>query len=150
MKLKTKLFFFITCLILLNSCGSKKTVTEYKEKIVKDSIFITKDRFITKQVNDTITIEQPCDSLGQLKDFDRQIQSGGTKVRITSVKGDIKASVNIDSLVNERIREFKQSYQKEVEIKEVEVIRYKTPYWVWIVIILETLAIILFIKISFM
>jgi hypothetical protein len=144
--MKNKLFFFTIIILLLNSCGSKKTVTEFKEKIVRDSIYITKDRYITKQVNDTITIEQPCDSLGRLKDFDRQIISGGAKIGLKSIKGDIQATVNIDSLVNSKITEFKNNYVKEVEVKNIEIIRYKTPLWMWLVIILEGLCIFLIIK----
>ncbi|AKG94289.1 hypothetical protein AVT42_gp33 [Polaribacter phage P12002S] len=132
--------------MLLNSCGAKKTVTEYKEKIVKDSIYITKDRFITKQVNDTILIKELCDTLGNLKNFDRQIHSGGTKVRLKSVNGDLKATVNIDSLVNEKVTEFKQNYEREVEIINIDVVRYKTPLWMWLTIVLEGLVIILLIR----
>ena len=146
MKLQNKLFFFTIIILVLNSCGVKKTTTKYEEKIVRDSIYITNDRYITKQVNDTITIKQPCDSLGSLKNFDRQIHSGGTKVRLKSINGDIQATVNIDSLVNSKVTEFKKNYVKEVEIKNVEVIRYKTPLWLWLIIALEGLIIFLLIR----
>ena len=146
MKLTNKLFFFTIILFVLSSCVAKKTVTEFKEKIVKDSIFITKDRYITKQVNDTILINSVCDTLGNLKDFDRQIHSGGVKVKLRSFNGGIEATVNIDSLVNERINTFKQNYTQEVSIKTQKVVIYKTPLWAWIYITASALIIFLLLK----
>jgi hypothetical protein len=111
-----------------------------------DSIYITNDRYITKQVNDTILIEQPCDTLGNLKDFDRQIRSGGVKVSLKSVNGNIKATVDIDSIVNSKITEFKQNYKSEVQIKEIEIVRNRVPLWVYTTILLQSLIILLLFK----
>lgn len=150
MKLKTKLFFFIIILSISYSCGSKKTVTEYKEVVKKDSIYITKDRYITKQVNDTILIKEICDTLTGLKNFDRQIHSNGVKVSIKSVNGDLKTTVNIDSIVNYKVYEFKQNYKTKTEVKKVEIVRYKTHLWMWLTIIIEALLIFILIKFKFL
>jgi len=128
-------------------CVSKKIVTETKEVIKRDSIYIVKDRFITKQVNDTIVINKVCDTLGNLKSFDRVIKTNNVKVTLKSVKGSIQATVDIDSLVNERIREFKENYQSKTETKEVKITKYRTPLWVWAVITLESLVILLLFRI---
>ena len=142
-----RLFFFTVLFIsLFSSCVAKKTTTEYKEVVKMDSIYITNDRYITKQVNDTILIEQPCDTLGRLKDFDRQINYGGVKVSLKSVNGDIKATVNIDSIVNSKITEFKQNYKSKVQIKEIEIVRNRVPLWAYITILLQSLIIFLLFK----
>ena len=133
-------------LLLFFGCASKKTVTEIKEVVKRDSIFITNDRYITKQINDTITIKAPCDSLGRLKDFDRVIKSNSVKVGLKSIKGNIQATINIDSLVNSRISEFKQNYQSKTEIKIKEVVRYKTPLWLILLAICEGLVIVLLLR----
>tara|TARA_R110002050_G_scaffold38981_2_gene95812 strand:- start:591 stop:1028 length:438 start_codon:yes stop_codon:yes gene_type:complete len=138
---------FIILICTLYSCVSKKVITETKEVVKRDSIYIIKDRFITKQVNDTITIDKPCDSLGNLKSFDRVIKTNNVKITLKSVKGNIQATVNIDSIVNSRIVEFKQNYQSKVQVKETEVVRYRTPLWVWFVITLEALVILLLLRI---
>ena len=138
---------FIILICTLYSCVSKKVITETKEVVKRDSIYIIKDRFITKQVNDTITIDKPCDSLGNLKSFDRVIKTNSVKITLKSVKGNIQATVNIDSIVNSRIVEFKQNYQSKVQVKETEVVRYRTPLWVWFVITLEALVILLLLRI---
>ena len=140
---------FILIISTIYGCVSKRVVTETKEIVKRDSIYIIKDRFITKQVNDTITIDKPCDSLGNLKSFDRVIKTNNVKITLKSVKGNIQATVNIDSIVNSRIVEFKQKYKSKVEVKELEIIRYRTPLWVWIVIALETLVILLLLKTIF-
>ena len=141
--MKNKTILLAIILLILNSCASKKIITEYKDRIVKDSIYITNDRYITKQINDTIVVNSVCDSLGNLKDFDRQILSNNVKVSLKSIKGDIQAVVNIDSLVNYKITEFKQNYKKEVIIKNSEIVKYKTPLWMWLTIVFETLIILL-------
>ena len=143
-----RLFFFIISFTLLSGCGSSKTVTEFKEVIKRDSIYIIKDRFITQKVIDTLVIESPCDSVtGVLKDFEKEIRTNNAKVTLKSVKGSIQVSVNIDSIVSSKVTEFKQNYKSETQIKEVEVIRYKTPLWLWMLVVIEGLIIFLLLKI---
>lgn len=144
--MKNKTILLAIILLILNSCASKKIITEYKDRIVKDSIYITNDRYITKQINDTIVVNSVCDSLGNLKDFDRQILSNNVKVSLKSIKGDIQVTVDIDSIVNSKITEFKQNYKLEKEIKEVEILEYKTPLYLWMLIIIEGLIVFLLIR----
>jgi hypothetical protein len=144
--MKNKTILLAIILLILNSCASKKIITEYKDRIVKDSIYITNDRYITKQINDTIVVNSVCDSLGNLKDFDRQILSNKVKLSLKSIKGDIQVTVDIDSIVNSKITEFKQNYKLEKEIKEVEILEYKTPLYLWMLIIIEGLIIFLLIR----
>jgi hypothetical protein len=144
--MKNKTILLAIILLILNSCASKKIITEYKDIIVKDSIYITNDRYITKQINDTIVVNSVCDSLGNLKDFDRQILSNKVKLSLKSIKGDIQVTVDIDSIVNSKITEFKQNYKLEKEIKEVKITKYKTPLYLWMLIIIEGLIIFLLIR----
>ena len=143
-----RLFFFTAIFIFLFAgCVAKKTTTEYKEVIKKDSVYIIKDRFITQKVIDTLIVEQPCDSItGQLKDFEKEIRTNSAKVTLKSVKGNIEVSVNIDSIVSSKIQEFKLNYKQEKETKEIETVIYRTPLWVWIVILIESLMIFILVK----
>ena len=129
------------------NCRSKKVVTEFKEVVKRDSIYIIKDRYITKSINDTIVIDKACDSLGNLKSFDRVIKTNNLKISLKSVKGTIQATVNIDSIVNSRIQEFKQKYQTKTEVKEVEIIRYRTPFYHWIIHVLCVLVILFLLRV---
>jgi hypothetical protein len=144
-----KRLFFFTLLfsVILTGCVAKKTTTEYKEIIKRDSVYIVKDRFITQKVVDTLIVKQPCDSLtGQLKDFEKEIRTNNAKVTLKSVKGNIEVSVNIDSIVSSKVQEFKLNYKTEKEIKEVETVIYRTPFWVWIVMLIEGLMIFVLVK----
>ena len=144
-----KIFFFIISFTLLFGCGSKKTVTEFKEVIKRDSIYIIKDRFITQKVIDTLVVDSPCDSVtGTLKDFEKEIRTNNAKVTLKSVKGSIQVSVNIDSIVSSKVTEFKQNYKSETQIKEVEIVRYKTPFWLWMLVILEGFIIFLLFRLK--
>ena len=104
--MKSKLFFFIIIFTLFSGCRSHKTVTEFKEVIKRDSIYIIKDRFITQKVVDTLIVDSPCDSVtGVLKDFEKEIVTPQAKVVLKSVKGTIQVSVDIEAIVEERVRE---------------------------------------------
>ena len=145
--MKSKLFFFIIIFTLLLSCVAKKTSTEYKEIIKRDSVYIIKDRFITQKVVDTLVVESPCDTVtGALKDFEKEIQTPQAKVKLKSVDGAIEVLVNIEESIQERIKEFKQNYKSEIQIKEVEIVKFRTPLWVWGIILLESLIIFLLIR----
>ena len=145
--MKNKLLLFITTLIILSGCVAKKTTTEIKEVVKRDSIYIIKDRFITQKVIDTLVVESPCDSItGKLKDFEKEIRTPQAKITLRSVKGAIQVSVNIDSIVNSKVKEFKLNYKAEKEIKEVETVIFRTPLWVWLVMLIEGLIIFLLIR----
>ena len=145
--MKSKLFFFIIIFFIFTSCVAKKTTTEFKEVIKRDSVYIIKDRFITQKVVDTLIVESPCDSItGVLKDFEKEIVTPQAKIVLKSVKGTIQVSVNIDSIVSSKITEFKQNYKAETQIKEVEIVIPRTPLWVWGIIIFEGLMIFLLIR----
>ena len=144
-----KIIIIIILVLFAYSCASKKVVTEFKEVVKLDSIYIVKDRFITQKVTDTLIVENPCDTVtGVLKDFEKEISTNNAKVTLKSVKGSIQVSVNIDSIVSSKITEFKQNYKSDVQIKEVEIIRYKTPLWLWMLVGIEGLIIFLLLKLK--
>ena len=144
-----KIIIIIILVLFAYSCASKKVVTEFKEVVKLDSIYIVKDRFITQKVTDTLIVENPCDTVtGVLKDFEKEISTNNAKVTLKSVKGSIQVSVKIDSIVSSKITEFKQNYKSDVQIKEVEIIRYKTPLWLWMLVGIEGLIIFLLLKLK--
>ena len=61
--MKSKLFFFSIILIVFANCRTQKVVTEYKEVVKRDSIFVTKEKLVVKRFTDTLTINKPCDSV---------------------------------------------------------------------------------------
>lgn len=126
--------YLLLVLFFFNNCRTKKTVTEYRDKIVHDTIIKNVTKTVTKQIKDTILIEEPCDSIGNLKDFSRVIKNDKAKVEISNSKGNIEVKINIDSLVNSKVEEFKKNYKSEVVIKEKEVIKFRTPWYMYAII----------------
>ena len=133
--------------LLAHSCVSKKVVTEFKEVVKLDSVYIVKDRVVTERVLDTLVVESVCDSVsGVLRDFEKEINTTTAKVVLKSVKGDIQVTVDIDSIVNSKVTEFKLNYKTKIETKEINITKYKTPLWIWGIVLIEGLIIFLLIR----
>ena len=138
MQAKTR-FLILTILISISSCSSKKSVIE-KEYINKtDTIIKLKDRFIIKPVNDTILIEKPCDSLGNLKPFKTVLKTSQGNVSIENKEGNIQAEINLDSIIST----IEKEYQSKVRLKEVvnieKVVKYRANKTVVLILIISLL-----------
>lgn len=140
--------YLLLVLFFFNNCRTKKTVTEYKDKIVHDTIIKNVTKTVTKQIKDTILIEEPCDSIGNLKDFSRVIKNDKAKVEVSNSKGNIEVKINIDSLVNSKVEEFKKNYKSEVVIKEKEVVKFRTPWYMFVILGFSILLNIVLIRLN--
>ena len=128
--------FYILVIIFFTSCKPLQTVTTIKEVIRIDTIRDYK--VITKYdaVHDTTVIENPCDSLGILTTFYSKIKIPQGQVIIRSVRGNIQATVNIDSIAQVYDSKYKSIVRKSAENKET-IIRINTiPKWaIWVMAI---------------
>ena len=123
--MKSKLFI----LLLLIGCSSKKTITEYKDRIVNDTIIKTKTETLVERFTDTLTIERPCDSLGNLKPFKQLISTKQGKVSLQGKNNVITAEIDLNAYKKIWETEYKSKLDKNTTIKEKEVVRYRTPLW---------------------
>ena len=119
----------IILLLLLAGCASKKTITEYKDRIVNDTIIKTKTEILVERFTDTLTIEQPCDSLGNLKPFKQLISTKQGKVSLQGKNNVITAEIDLNGYKEIWEKEYKSKLDKNIIIKEKEVVKYKTPLW---------------------
>lgn len=139
----------IVILLLFTSCTAKKVITKSERVIVNDTIILTKDRIVTKAVNDTILIESPCDSLGILKPFKQRLKTAQGQITIQSKNNVLEATINLDSIV--------QSIEKRYESKTVDTkeksdtlkIKYKTPLWLVLSLIFSVVINVLLLRIKF-
>lgn len=134
-------------LVLLSGCATKKVTTN--KTIVEqstDTVMIEKIREVIKPVKETIYIENPCDSLGNLKDFERVVQSQHGKITIKNEGGKIKADINLDSIVAGIEREYKSKMQSKSEVTEKVVVKEKKPLWVYLLIVYSVMVTALYIK----
>jgi len=141
--------YSIVLLLLFTSCTAKKVITQTKEVIKNDTIIVTKDRIVTKAVNDTILIDTPCDSLGILKPFKQRLKTAQGEITIQSKNNNIEATINLDSII--------QSIEKRYESKTVDTkekndtlkIKYKTPIWLLLSLVFSVIVNLLLLRIKF-
>lgn len=113
----------------LYGCASKKTITEYKDRVVNDTIIKTRTEVLVERFTDTLTINQPCDSLGNLKPFKQVVSTPQGKYTLTGSNNIITANLDLKGYKEIWEKEYKSKLDKNTIIKEKEVIRYRTPLW---------------------
>jgi hypothetical protein len=116
-------------LLLLSGCAAKKTITEYKDRIINDTIIKTRTEVLVERFTDTLTINQPCDSLGNLKPFKQLISTKQGKVSLQGKNNVITAEIDLNAYKEILEKEYKSKLDKNTIVKEKEVIRYRTPFW---------------------
>lgn len=122
------------------SCKPTKQITQVKETIKVDTFTKNVDRYIYKSIHDTLTIENPCDSL-RLKDFYYKSNLPQGRLIIRSLKGKIQATIDIDSIVNVYESKYRSAQSSSTD-KTTKFVRTNIiPSWALITIIIETLII---------
>ena len=142
-----KILLLLFTSMLLFSCAVKKvSTTKTVLEQTTDTVMIEKIREVIKPVKETIYVENPCDSLGNLKDFERTITSQHGKIIIKNEGGKIKADINLDSIVAGIEKEYKSKMQSKSEVTEKIVVKEKKPLWVYLLIVYSVAITALYIK----
>lgn len=123
------------------SCRPQKSIIIEKEKIRIDTIRDYKVITRFNAVHDTLTIENPCDSTGILKDFYSKTILPQGRIIIRSYKGNIQATVNIDSIENVYRNMYASSLVTDKLISNKEKITNIIPTWCILTIIFQGLII---------
>lgn len=124
----TVLIFLTIILIMILTIGCK---TQYKtiETHSTDTLRIEKIIKINVPQIQTVTIESPCDSLGNLKPIDYTNTSGKVKTSLKNVNGNLVLEVNIDSIQEVWEKEYKS--KNFTSDKKEKIIEYKHYKWAW-------------------
>jgi hypothetical protein len=93
-------------------------------------------------VHDTLVIKNPCDSAGLLSTFYSRLVLPNGSVTIKSDEGDIKATIAIDSMRWEKENNYRNSRIKVIEYRDKEVIKYRVPTWVIILLFCQAVMLI--------
>ena len=122
-------------LLLFASCKSKHTTTTITktDTITKNSII----KIHPKQLNE-IVIEEICDSLGNLRPIFYTSTSGKVRTTLKSDKNALKLGVNIDSLKQQWVKEYRSKTNTKEVVKVVT--KKYIPKWVWYNLIYSILA----------
>jgi Trk-type K+ transport system membrane component len=134
----------IFLLFLIFSCVAKKNTTTTKE--TKDTIYKTKTIKEVERFTDTLTIKQPCDSLGNLKPFKQLIKVKQGNISLTGLNNVITAEIDLKGYKEQLEQIYKSKYQNKTEIKEV--IRYKVSFTHWIVHLICVIIILILLRTS--
>ena len=124
---------------LLTSCKTKKVFTEI---IKTDTVKTTKIIRVTPAHLNELVIEQPCDSLGNLKPFYYKTATGKVTTIIQSKNDTVFVTQNIDSILEVREKQYKATYSSNNTRVEVP----KIPKWVWYSLIFNILFILYIVK----
>lgn len=143
-----KLAILLACLGFF-SCKQTKTLTEYKETIRIDTIKSEKIVEKFRAVHDTLLIANPCDSSGILSSFYSRLVLPNGSVTIKSEKGQIKATIDIDSMRQEIENNYRNSQVKWIEYRDKEVIKYQVPTWVVMLLFAEALLLVAYLYVKF-
>ena len=143
-----KLLILLACVGFL-SCKPSKSITEYKEVLRIDTIKSEKIVEKFRAVHDTLTISNPCDSSGILSTFYSRLVLPNGSVTIKSEKGQIKATIDIDSMRNEIENNYRNSQVKWIEYRDKEVIKYRIPTWMIMLLFAEAIMLFAYLYIKF-
>ena len=138
----------IFALIIFASCKSTQT-TSVVEKIRVDTIREVKTIEKFRAIHDTLTIDNPCDSAGILTRFYSKITIPQGKVIIRSENGNIKATIDLDSVANVYDSKYKSKYNSEVKFFEKVVVKEVVPTWAVVTMLFQSLIIIGYIYFRF-
>ena len=128
MKLQNKCYIFLL-LFFFASCVARKSTVEYKERIVKDTVYKNVKETIIERFTDTLRVESPCDSLGNLKPFSKFIKVSQGTVNLTGVDNVITAEIDLEGYKKIWEKEFISKYNSNIETKEVKVVKFRYPLW---------------------
>ena len=143
-----KLAILLACIGFF-SCKQTKTLTEYKETLRIDTIKSEKIVEKFRAVRDTLVITNPCDSSGILSNFYSRLVLPNGSVTIKSDKGQIRATIDIDSMRQEIENNYRNSQVKWIEYRDKEVIKYRVPTWVVMLLFAEALMLVAYLYVKF-
>lgn len=129
--------FMVILFVMALGCGSTTETTHSQTTTAKDSV-VVKERIIVRQgVNLETIVNQPCDSLGNLKPFKQTLRDKGVSISVESKEDTLVATVKLDSLISTQKEVIKQS-DKTSDRQEV-IVKTKTKnnkFVLWSAIIL--------------
>lgn len=137
-----RLIYILVSLCLLSSCKTKQFVLRNEKLIIHDTIrdYRTIEKF--RAINDTLIIENPCDSLGILTRFYSKITIPQGNIILRSQNGTIKATINLDSIQNVYESKYKSNHSDKSLIFEKVVVKSVVPNWAIITIFIESILIL--------
>jgi len=129
-------------LFLLLGCKAKETTVERTQ--TSDTLISKSFEYVSKPIETKYTFSIECDSMGNVKEI-KTFESSGLNSASFKLKNnqlDLRLLTGISQSKTDTIY-----VSKSVDkFKTVDLVRYKTPLWMWLTIISLILLIILLLK----
>ena len=127
---------------LLIGCKEKETTVERTQ--TSDTLISKSFEYVSKPIETKYTFSIECDSLGNVKEIKTFESSGlnSASVKLQDNQLDLRLITGMSQSKTDTIyrTQFKDKF------KTVDLIRYKTPLWMWLTIISLILLIILLLR----
>ena len=127
---------------LIIGCKAKETTVERTQ--TSDTLISKSFEYVSKPIETKYTFSMECDSLGNVKEIKTFESSGlnSASVQLKNNQLDLRLLTGISQSKTDTIY-----VSKSVDkFKTVDLVRYKTPLWMWLTIISLILLIILLLK----
>ena len=127
---------------LLIGCKAKETTVERTQ--TSDTLISKSFEYVSQPIETNYTFSIECDSLGNVKEIKTFESSGlnSASVKLQDNQLDLRLITGMSQSKTDTIyrTQFKDKF------KTVDLIRYKTPLWMWLTIISLVLVIILLLR----
>lgn len=133
----------ILTFIVLSGCNAKKSTTQVTK--TSDTLITKSFEYRSKPIETTYLIDLECDTLtGKIRNVNRSETSGTNSTTLEIINNKLRARLK----TAESSTKVDTIYKTKFEDKffESEIVRYKYPFWVWFVIVLQALIIILLLR----
>ena len=127
---------------LLIGCKAKETTVERTQ--TSDTLISKSFEYVSQPIETNYTFSIECDSLGNVKEIKTFESSGlnSASVQLKNNQLDLRLITGMSQSKTDTIyrTQFKDKF------KTVDLVRYKTPLWMWLTIISLVLVIILLLR----
>ena len=127
---------------LLIGCKAKETTVERKQ--TSDTLISKSFEYVSKPIETKYTFSIECDSLGNVKEI-KTFESSGLNSASVKLKNN-QLDLKLLTGVSERKTDTIYMTKSVDKFKTVDLVRYKTPLWMWLTIISLILLIILMLR----
>ena len=134
--------YILLVILLLSSCKAKETTVERTQ--TSDTLISKSFEYVSKPIETKYTFSIECDSLGNVKEIKTFESSGlnSASVKLKNNQLDLRLLTGVSERKTDTI--YKTKYKDK--FKTVDLVRYKTPLWMWLTIISLVLVIILLLR----
>ena len=134
--------YILLVILLLSSCKAKETTVERKQ--TSDTLISKSFEYVSQPIETNYSFSIECDSLGNVKEIKTFESSGlnSASVKLKNNQLDLRLLTGLSRVKTDTI--YKTKYKDKYKTNDV--VRYKTPLWMWITIILQALIIILLLR----